>query len=321
MSKGNYTDINFEEFTEGFFVKESCPIYNRRKEKGREFSHGHLRRLDGILRNHLLKEFSGKELCNIHKVDLDNFLCRLICEENISGSSANYIAYAMRLIIKEAQRKGIVSHNFTDNYDWFKMIHKPKGIFTKQEAYHLMKQENWESYDYLLINRIARYTGMRVSEILALNHNDINYKEGLHYILVSKGMDENQTINDTKNHRKRIVPIPKWFFSELFGFKPHKSFWFIRDGGNINYMKVRLRFKKALEKIGITDDERRERNLTFHSWRHRYISALTGFVPDLQLKMIVGHRGTKTTDHYRKYIMSSTPEILSKSYFKNIYDV
>ena len=317
----NYKDINFDEFTKGFFVQETCPIYNRRKEKGRGFSYSHKKRLDGILRNYLLKEFSGKKLTDIHQVDLDRFLCSLISENKISGVSANYIAYTMRLILKEACRKGIVDYNFTDKYDWFKMVHKPKGILTKDEAYKLMKQENWESYAYLLINRIARYTGMRVSEVLALSHTDVKYHDGLHYILVSKGLDEKQTLTDTKNHRERIVPIPGWFYSELFSYKPHKDFWFIRDGENINYMKVRLRFKKALEKIGVSDEERRERNLTFHSWRHRYISAMTGFIPDMQLKLIVGHRGTKTTDHYRHYVMSSTPDILSKSYFKNIYEI
>ncbi len=55
----------------------------------------------------------------------------------------------------------------------------------------------------------------------------------------------------------------------------------------------------ALEEIGINDEVRREKNITFHSWRHWFNSLLINAkVPLQKIQSITGHLTDKMTQHY-----------------------
>jgi integrase len=61
---------------------------------------------------------------------------------------------------------------------------------------------------------------------------------------------------------------------------------------------VLKRLYRALHNIGISEPERRGRNLTFHSWRHFLNSHLRSLVTDTDLQKLTGHRTVAMTDHY-----------------------
>jgi len=58
---------------------------------------------------------------------------------------------------------------------------------------------------------------------------------------------------------------------------------------------------KALEKIGIGEEERQKRNITFHSWRHFFNSTMRSRVPDSKLKLLTGHRSQEMTERYTHF--------------------
>lgn len=57
-------------------------------------------------------------------------------------------------------------------------------------------------------------------------------------------------------------------------------------------------FYGALEQIGIGQDIRKERNLTFHSLRHWSNATLRGAVADKTLRLLTGHSSSAMTDRY-----------------------
>ncbi len=75
--------------------------------------------------------------------------------------------------------------------------------------------------------------------------------------------------------------------------------------------KKSFSFNKALENIGIPDTERRERNISFHSWRHFFNTLCrVGMVPDSKLQRITGHHTQKMTEHYTHYKIKDFKDVM-----------
>ena len=74
---------------------------------------------------------------------------------------------------------------------------------------------------------------------------------------------------------------------------------------------------RAFEKIGISSEDRRERNITFHSWRHFYNSMMRGKVHDAKLQRLTGHRTLAMTEHYTHFSIDDFKDVLNiqESYF------
>ena len=63
--------------------------------------------------------------------------------------------------------------------------------------------------------------------------------------------------------------------------------------------KIYAQFKNALCRIGITEDKRFKRNLSFHSWRHAFASNLANDnVPELYIRRLTGHSSTQILEVY-----------------------
>jgi integrase len=75
-------------------------------------------------------------------------------------------------------------------------------------------------------------------------------------------------------------------------------FWGTEPGKPMFLRAFLYDLRKAMCDIGISIEEQKRRNLTFHSWRHYYNSALRGTVPDETLRKFVGHESEEMTDNY-----------------------
>ena len=66
----------------------------------------------------------------------------------------------------------------------------------------------------------------------------------------------------------------------------------------------------ALYSIEITEEERIERNLSFHSWRHFFNSFFRTKIPDVKLMKLTGHKSTKMADHYTHFRLEDFQDVL-----------
>jgi integrase len=88
---------------------------------------------------------------------------------------------------------------------------------------------------------------------------------------------------------------------ELVARNPYGSgfvLWGDAPGKPPSATVIGTHYKAALAAIGIEEPERRERNLTFHAWRHFYNTNIRPYVPDYQLRMLTGHSDAAMTDRY-----------------------
>ena len=58
---------------------------------------------------------------------------------------------------------------------------------------------------------------------------------------------------------------------------------------------------KAFAAIGITEGERRRRNITFHGWRHYLNTYMRGKVADAKLRRVTGHKTEVMTERYTNF--------------------
>ena len=311
--------MTIEEFTKNFFDKNNCPINKKRKLRGTEWSLNTLTTFRSQLKNFILPEFGHREISSLTVYELDDFAILKSQSGKWSYHTINKMMQTFSLIFKEAERCGYVKVNCLNRYEKFKGKSKKKGFLTEKETLELFRRKDiWHNDKIRVLHLILSYTGMRKGEALALGYKSIIEEGNNVGLYIDKSYHGNSGLGSTKTGHNRIVPIPKWLLREI---KENlcwiADFWFTNDNGTILYDKTnRKRFHEALEKIGISEKERKKRNICFHSWRHRYISMMSGEISDEKLRSLVGHKTVEMTENYTQQIINKTREFIKSDYFR-----
>jgi integrase len=167
-------------------------------------------------------------------------------------------------------------------------------------------------------------SGHRSGEILALRREDI----GEDRIYVRHSWSVQDGLKGTKTSKERIAPLIPSIREELLALadsNPHGPDGFIFYGllpdkpmvGNIFLDE----FYAALEKIGITKEERKERGLCFHSWRHYFTAQLAAKLDARIVQQATGQATTEMLEHYANHELEGQLESLNKAadeVFRNV---
>jgi len=117
-------------------------------------------------------------------------------------------------------------------------------------------------------------SGMRVSEIVSLKPENINFNE--RKILIIQG----------KGSKDRIVPLPKGFKEKHLDFFPLKC-------GKRSLERV---FKASCKRAGLLE---KKPSLHFHSLRHGFATtAISKGIPIHHVRTLMGHSNIATTNIY-----------------------
>ncbi len=164
----------------------------------------------------------------------------------------------------------------------------------------------WQNDIARAVSLTAVATGLRLGELLGLDHAAV--KAG--YIEVTKTWDHVGRVvkQGTKTGRSRTVIIPRLVNAELIHLmneNPHPGgperfvFYGELPTAPLDGKAVLNNFKLALYDIGITEQERRARNVVFHSFRHQFNSILINAkVPLLKVRQLTGHSSLEMAEHY-----------------------
>ena len=67
---------------------------------------------------------------------------------------------------------------------------------------------------------------------------------------------------------------------------------------------------RALERMGISKQERKERNICFHSWRHFFNTSMrAGNISDAKTQAITGHSTLEMTERYTHFTHEDLKEV------------
>ena len=227
-----------------------------------------------------LKEYFSFKVNNLTELDqnnIKNFL--LYCEQKqISPQSRNLflnaIKFYYRNVVKSFQKIEIQSAK------------KPKSlpvVLARSEVKRILESPRNTKHKLLL--SLAYGAGLRVSEVVALKVQDLDFEELTIHIKQAKGQKD------------RISVMPESLVNDLKNLvagKAKNDFIFASErGGKLTTRTAQKVFENALQVSGIKKDA------TFHSLRHSFATHLLENGTDIRyVQELLGHQNIRTTQRY-----------------------
>jgi integrase len=252
------------------------------------------------IRNYVRKYFDEKKLGELQVKDLDEFLLYLARKkDSLSGNTINKIMSALLQPLKEAYRLLLITFDPSRGSYRVGTKARVKGVFSKDEIRSL-SNVSWDNEAAYLAFKLSSLTGMRLGEIRALKIEDVKSNQ----IVLQHSFSRTEGLKCPKNGKTRIVPIPPGLSGNLLRLamkNPSGNSWVFWQSGSTSPIGDKLitsALYRAMKLIGIDEETREERNLSFHSLRHFFNTTMRGHVSEDDLRATMGHSSSAMTDYY-----------------------
>jgi integrase len=274
----------FDKYTENFFIYDICPYIRARLLHGKSYTRGWAQAQRNLLLARIIPEFGSLDIREIYEDRIEKWLFRLK-QEGVGAKTLNHLITCLRLIFGYAMKRHDIDENPIENIELFALQTAEKGIFTREELALLFsdssKGEKWESKLHYALNLTAAMTGMRLGEVLALKYEMVQPA----YITVAYSWSSTDKLKCPKNGKIRQIPISDSLYQLLHSLNrgnTSSDFIFACNSHPIDHKLIYKHFYRALEIIGIAKQSRKERNITFHSYRHGFNTMLleSGLAPE-----------------------------------------
>jgi len=258
---------------------------------------------DRLSGKYLLHFFIGRRIDQLVLKDGERYQqLRLDGKLNINGISQKHV-YSRVSINREARllismfNKAIAWGLIEQNpFRFLKMFkEEPRERFVKAEEWPILLSASKPALRVIII--FARFTGLRLSEILNVQRKDIDW-------------DLNQiTVTKCKNNTPRIVPVNPWLRTLLEKLLKSLTGDYIFAADRLDRDSwVKHGFMKACKKAGII-------NLRFHDLRHTFASDMINEGVDIATLMkLMGHKTIQTTLRYAHLYPRLIHEAINRVY-------
>ncbi len=262
-----------------------------------------------IVYNHIIPSVGVIRVCNLNQSVIDNLIKDKCNNEKLKCKTIKGIVNILKQVLKFAEKKykGL-------NYNFEYII--PKEECTEIQT--LSHEEQTRLINYLITNLdrknlallICLHTGLRIGELCALKHGDINKSKSC--ICVRKTMQRIKntteqsdrktiiTIDDPKSKTSmRDIPIKRFLIDKINCFSGKEND-FLLTGNRIEFIEPRTmenHFKNVLNRLNIKE-------VKFHALRHTFATNMieSGCDPKT-LSELLGHADVQLT--LKTYVHSS----------------
>lgn len=310
--------LRVRDYAETFWDYEHSDYIKGKLARGGSIAKAYADISASLTRKYLIPAFGDRELDSLTPAELEAWILSLGPKQGLSSASVNRVFTCFRVMIREAKRLGLIAVDPTDSVRLLREKSAVRGILSPEEARLLLAESSLERlWDGKLMayagNLLAAATGMRLGEVrgLKVKHLRPDRVEVLH------SWEEGYGIKGAKWGSERTVPIPPSVYAVLERLLPRdrktraEDFIFSLDGGTkpAHYDYLVAALYEAMKRSGINESARKERNLTFHSWRHFFNSVCRGSVSDAKLRLVTGHRTSEMTERYTHPVEGDLAEI------------
>lgn len=304
-----------------------CPYLVRQYNRGRKPSYGNSVITNRKYRKHILLHFGECTLDEIRSKDIENWL-DLLSSNGLSGKSQIDLLSILRIMLREAFKDGMIKQNPTEGIEPPQKEKAIKrGILTIGECSKLLDLSNVETVwngelraiGFFLV---ARDTAMRPGEIKALQLKHVHFESGKALVDIHQAVDGvSHRFKETKTGAT-LDKVPLRSDTSIvlkklcYKYSDPEALVFSRDGvKHISQNDLVTRLYKALENIGIGEEERKERRLTPYSFRNMAITRLRqAGVSDFAVKSLARHTTMNMTDGYTHFDDSETLKSIDRLY-------
>jgi len=228
-------------------------------------------------------------------------------EKGISGAGINRHIKVMKIFFKFLEKEGIIKNNPSRNISKLRIENKRIETFTDSHVTKMLEiaknKRNFSGLrDYLLIHLLYD-TGARISELLSLKNQDIDFDRRVFYVL-------------GKSRKAREVPFGRTSFEILSHYLRMKDGLFGENEciflANNGKVFSRRQAAKNIERIGKNAGIHGVR-ISPHTFRHTFAkNYLLNGGDVFSLKDILGHNDLETV---QIYVNMNLKDIVSQ-YFK-----
>ncbi len=303
----------FGEFAKDFWDESSRYVRSKRA-RNYSFSRAYLNNAAGNTRNHLIPTWGKYPLRAITAYQIDDWIIKLVEEGEYASSTINKLLQQMRIILDQACYERLLDENPAKYVRRVKHIFKKRGVLSPQEVRQLFADPGiWKDYRHYAINLLTVSTGMRLGEIRGLLVTDV-YQD---HIAVRHSWEDHVGLKEPKWGSVRDIPITFQVFQVLekviVQTRSQSLVFYGKDlDSPMSKSHIEKSFYRGLSGIGIFEEDRKRRNITFHSHRHTLNTMLrSSGVSDAKIRSITGHRSPEMTDQYTHFQMEDYQEILT----------
>ncbi len=171
------------------------------------------------------------------------------------------------------------------SFPYAKRHKKLPVVLTREEIHNII--ELTQNVKHKLMIALAYGAGLRVSEVLKIQIQDINIAE------------LSLVVREAKGGKDRISILPEKLKADLIKMmtgKARESYLFESErGGKLNSRTAQIVFSRAMQMAGI------KKAATFHSLRHSFATHLLENGVDIRyIQQLLGHASITTTQLYTK---------------------
>jgi integrase len=301
------------EWAEDFWDMEKSGYLRGRKGR-RPITIGYVKNGRSYTENQIVPFFGDMRLDAITEVEIENWLTGFE-GRGLSNGTANNAYKMLSVMLGYAWKQKIIKSNPCRLVEKLKSAEREIKILTPDEVKGLFParwSDVWDDYTCYVVNKLAACTGMRIGEIMGLRSEFVH--EG--YLEVCRQYSQTAGYSDVKTHKPRVVPMHKALERDVRGLiaTNGEGFVFVTKPRAVKPMgraMVINSFFKALEAIGIDEARRKERNLTFHGWRHFFNTyLLTENVSEAKVMEVTGHLTEKNKKRYTHFDATKFYEVM-----------
>jgi integrase len=290
----------FGDYAKGWWDLKTCE-YCQMKQARQPLTETHIKTFRQNMNNHVLPRFKDVRLVDITSYEIEKWLFDLL-NQGYKKSSINGLFSTLRVMLGEAVRRGILRANPATRVKALQPDVKKRKLLSLEELSALFPPDIdrvWRNRMAAMANMLAAYTGMRLGEVAGLK-GSLVFPD---YISVAMQYNSARKYTETKTKTERDIPITPVIYQQLQSLIALNGdgYVFSIDGGKTPFPREGMTrgLIEALGNIGIDEKERKERGLTFHSWRHFFITCMRmGNVSDKKARDVAGHASMKMNDHY-----------------------
>ena len=332
---GNETgNISFSKYLTDFWSWEKSEYIKECNEiSPNSVGRDHANNMFSCIEKHVVPLFSDSiKLSDIKAKDLKRIILDYFKSEgkDLAPATKNKIISAIKKPCSEAFKNELINSDPSSLLPYFKILETKKpgllsedelskllSILSKNAMQEIQNKEDPKDLRVFLLVSLAFLTGERPGEIRALSTSSISIGEGNATINVCEAMSRGGERKKPKNNETRINSIPSEIGSlllKLASLNPNGDnglvFWSPQKPKQpIGASYARELFYSSLEKIGITEADRKKRHLILYGARHYFNNTLRFILSNEELREWMGHSDERMTKNYSQANPNKASEI------------